>query len=157
MPVVIALNGELELQSKRGGIRLLPAAEAVVSPYQTRLYPDEILTGIIIEKLPKQTKSAFEMLGQRNAMARSLITMSIVLINGVDETIADLRIVLGAVEAVARRMTTTEQVLLSKKPQEALIDKAVDTLAAEVVGVWISEYKLPVLGKIFKRVLKRAL
>jgi CO/xanthine dehydrogenase FAD-binding subunit len=157
LPAVIALDAELELQSRSRGTRNLPAGDAVEAPYKTQFNPDEILTGILFKKLPRGTKSAFEKIAQRNAMARAYMNLSIVLSATDDGNVSDLRIVPGAVEAVARRVTAAEKILLGQKAEKNLIDKATETLAAEMVGVWIPEYKMPVLRNVFKRVLSSVL
>jgi len=88
-------------------------------------------------------------------MARAYMNISLVLGFGEGDTISDLCIVPGALEAVARRVTAAERVLLGNKAEEMVIDEAAETLVGEMVGVWIPEYKMPVLKTIFKRVLKR--
>jgi carbon-monoxide dehydrogenase medium subunit/xanthine dehydrogenase FAD-binding subunit len=157
LPAVIALDGELELQSKSSGSRTLKIAKAIEAPYKTRFSPDEILTGILIEKLPDGTGYAFEKLARRNAMARAYMSLSIVLRLEEDGTISDIRIVPGAIEAVARRVTRVEEFFLGKKPEDSLIEEVANSLIDDLVGVWIPQYKLPVLKDIFRRNLKRAL
>ena len=51
LPAVLALDGELELQSKRSGTRYIPLSRAIAAPYKPLFQPDEILTGIILPKL----------------------------------------------------------------------------------------------------------
>jgi len=157
LPAVIALDGELELQSKSRGVRILPAGKAVEAAYKTCFGADELLTGILIRKLPGGTRCAFYKLGRRNAMARSYMSLSVVLNAGKDGAISDVRIVPGAVEAVARRVAAAENVFIGKKVQASLIDKAAETLAGDLVGVWIPEYKMPVLRSVFRHVLGRVL
>lgn len=161
LPAVLALDGELELQSKTSGIRVLPLADAVESPYCPRFMPHEILTGILIRKLQRATRSGFEKLGRRNAMARARMNMSVVLRLGNDGVVSDLKIVPGAVMPVARRVKRAEEILLGKRPEESLIGAAATALAEEMVrvtgGRWSTEYKEPVVKNIFKRVLKELL
>jgi CO/xanthine dehydrogenase FAD-binding subunit len=157
LPAVIALNGELELQSKSRGLRVLPAGKAVEAAYKTCFGADELVTGILIKKLPAGTRCAFYKLGRRNAMARSYMSLSVVLSAGNNGTVSDARIVPGALEAVARRVTAAEKVLLGEKAQASLMDKAAETLAGDLVGVWIPEYKMPVLRSVFRHVLERVL
>jgi CO/xanthine dehydrogenase FAD-binding subunit len=90
-------------------------------------------------------------------MSRAYMNLSIVLSATDDGNVADLRIVPGAVEAVARRVTAAEKILLGKKVEKNLIDKATEILADEMVGVWIPDYKMPVLRNVFKRVLSSVL
>ena len=149
LPAVLALDGELELRSKARGIRMLPLAEAVESPYKTRFMADEMLTGIIIRKLEGGTRSVFEKLGRRNAMARARMNLSIVLQLDAQERVKDLRIVPGAVMPTARRMRRAENILMGEKPESSLIEACVGALAEEMVQVagvrGSTGYKVPVL------------
>ena len=157
LPAVVALEGVLELQSKTTGTRYLPAAEAIARPYRTRLQPDELLTGILIQKPAPGARHAYEKLARRHAMARATMSLSVVLVLDGSGAIVDLRIVPGAVEAVARRIKAAEKVLLGKCPEEPLVKEAAETLIADLSGVWNPDYKLPVLKNVFVRVLMRAL
>jgi carbon-monoxide dehydrogenase medium subunit/xanthine dehydrogenase FAD-binding subunit len=158
LPAVLALEGDLELQSKASGKRRIPLAGAIVAPYKTRFRPDEILTGIVIQKLQSGTKTVFEKLGRRNALARARMNISIVLQLDQAERITQLRIVPGAVMPVARRARGAEKKLLGQKPEESLIEASVETLADEMVqGAgrrWSTDYKVPVLKNMARRLLK---
>ena len=160
LPAVLALEGELELRS-RAGVRKIPLSEAIPTPYRTLFRPDELLTGILIKKLQPGTKTAFQKLGRRNAMARARMNLSIVLGMDQQEKVTELRIVPGAVMPVARRAKKAEMKLLGQKPAESLIESSVETLADEMVEVtgrrWSTEYKVPVLKNITRRLLKQLL
>jgi CO/xanthine dehydrogenase FAD-binding subunit len=140
-----------------GGSRILAAAEAVASPYETRFEPDEILTGILIGKLSSGTRSAYEKVARRKAMARSYMSVSLVVGFGSDGVITDARIVPGAFEAVARRVPAAEKVLLKTRGERPVALKAAETLVGGMRGVWVPEYKEPVLKAVFLRVLERLL
>lgn len=161
LPAVIALDGELELQSESRGTRLLPVGEAIESPYRNRFEPDEILTGILIRKLPAGARSGFEKLGRRNALARARMNMSVVLRSDSDGVVSELSIVPGAVMPVARRITGVEEMLLGKKPEGPLLEAAAKALGKEMVRItgvrWSTEYKVAVLQNVFKRVMGRLL
>jgi xanthine dehydrogenase FAD-binding subunit len=159
LPAVLALEGELELRSRESGIRRIPLSEAIPTPYKTLFRPDELLTGILIKKLNPGTKTAFEKLGRRNAMARARMNLSIVLNIDQQEKVTELRIVPGALMPVARRAKRAENKLLGQMPAESLIESSVETLAEEMVEVtgrrWSTEYKVPVLKNIARRLLKQ--
>jgi CO/xanthine dehydrogenase FAD-binding subunit len=157
LPAVVALDGRMELQSVHGEVRVLPVAEAVESPYRTRIRHDEILTAVRIRKLPLGTRYAFEKVARRKAMARAYMSVSIVLCLGDDGLVTDVRIVLGAVEAMARRVKAAEDVLMRRRPDENLIQESAEALARSLAGVWIPEYKMPVLRFVFKRNLRNLL
>ncbi len=157
LPAVLALEGLLELRSRSAGVRFLPAAEAVEGPYKTRLRPDELLTGVLIDKPAPGARHAYEKLARRHAMARAYLSLAVVLVLDGNGTISDLRIVPGAVEAVARRIGPAEKILLRRRPEEPLVEEAAEALIGDLQGVWMPDYKLPVLKDVFKRVLQRAL
>jgi carbon-monoxide dehydrogenase medium subunit/xanthine dehydrogenase FAD-binding subunit len=74
-------------------------------------------------------------------------------------TITELRMVPGAVMPVARRAKEAEQKLLGLKPDPSLIDASVEALTQEMVQVtgqrWSTEYKVPVLKNIARRLLRQ--
>jgi CO/xanthine dehydrogenase FAD-binding subunit len=60
---------------------------------------------------------------------------------------------------VARRMTEAESVLLGRRPEPGLVETAAEALAEGILKTTgrrsSSEYKLPVVKNVFKRVLQR--
>jgi len=157
LPAVLAYDGELELQSKVSGKRIVRLSEAIEGPYKTRFLPDEMLTGIIMKKPEPGTRGLFEKLGRRNAMARARMNLTILLRLNEKEEVSEVRIVPGAVMPVARRVRGTEEMLLGKKSEPSLIEAASEVLAKEMVEVtgirWSTEYKVPVLKNMFKRMM----
>lgn len=159
LPAVLALEGRLELQSLKNGTRVVPLQEMLLSPFRTAIAPDELLTAVIIEKPAPQTRSGFEKLSRRNAMAKGRMNLSIVVCLDKHKVISEIRIVPGAVMPVAQRIGAAEQLLLGKAPDESLIDAAANALAEKVFQLsgirWSTEYKEPVLKNVFKRVFKQ--
>ncbi len=158
LPAVLALDGELELQSKRSGTRYLLLSRAIAAPYKPLFQRDEILTGIILPKLNPEARSTFVKVGRRNAMARARMNLTVVLGMNREKVITEMRIVPGAVMPVARRMERAERALLGKKPGPPVLDAAAEALATEMVEVtgtrWSTEYKFHVLQNLLKGVLK---
>ena len=159
LPAVLALDGELELQSKRSGTRYIPLSRAIAAPYKPLFQPDDILTGILLPKLNPEVRSTFLKVGRRNAMARARMNLTVVLGMNREKVVTEMRIVPGAVMPVARRMERAEKALLGKKPEPPVVDVAAESLAKEMVEVtgsrWSTEYKFHVLQNLFKGVLGR--
>jgi carbon-monoxide dehydrogenase medium subunit/xanthine dehydrogenase FAD-binding subunit len=157
LPAILALDGELELESKKLGTRRLPLSEAIVAPYRAQFRQDEILTGIFIKKLEPGTRSAFTKLGRRNAMARARMNLSVILRLNNEEVVEELKIVPGAVMPVAKRMERAEKMLIGKKPETSLVEATATAIVEEMVertGVrWSTEYKVPVMKSLSKRIL----
>ncbi len=156
LPALLAHDVELELQS-RGGRRRIKISEAIEAPYRTRFRPEEMLTGIFIKRLESKTRERFEKLGRRNSMARARMNLTVILRLGDRGEISDIRIVPGAVMPVARRMKETEEMLIGENLTPSLLEASSERLSQEVVGItgirWSTEYKLPVLKNIFKRIM----
>ena len=161
LPALMALGAILEVRSRTSGTRVLPLTEAMEVPYETRLRPDELITGVFVQKPLPGTCGAFEKLGRRRALARARMNMTVILRKDEDGRVAEARIVPGAVMPVARRMNEAEAILQGRIPDEARIEEAAKALEAGVLQTtgrrWSSEYKLPVLKNVFKRVFKRLL
>ena len=161
LPAVMALDGQIEVRSKSAGTRCLLLTRALASPYETFLAADDILTAVIIPTLPPGTRCGFEKLGRRRAMTRARMNMSVVLRQAASGEVADIRIVPGAVMPVARRMTVVEEFLVNRRPSADRIAAAADLLGEWIVKItgrrWSTEYKLPVVKNVFKRVINRLL
>jgi carbon-monoxide dehydrogenase medium subunit/xanthine dehydrogenase FAD-binding subunit len=159
LPALMALEGALEVRARGAEPRTLPLTEAVEDQYKTRLRPDELITGISIPKPAPDSRMGFEKLGRRRALARARMNISIVLRTGADGSLSDVRIVPGAVMPVARRIKRAESLLQGRKPEDGIVEAAAEALADGVLETtgrrWSSEYKLPVMKNVFKRVLKR--
>jgi len=159
LPALMALDATLEVQSLDAGIRRIPLTEAILQPYRTCLRSDELIVGISMPRPSSDTRGGFEKLGRRHALARARMNVSVVLRTDPDGCVADLRIVPGAVMPVARRMTEAESVLLGRRPEPGVVETAAEALAEGILKTTgrrsSSEYKLPVVKNIFKRVLQR--
>lgn len=157
LPALVALGAEVELQSGDSGKRIIPIAEAIEAPYQTRLKSNELLAAILIQKLPPGSRYAFEKLAARNAMARAYMNISIILNLDNEGNLSEVRIVPGALEAISRRIGPAENILTGKRPGDLLVEEAADAFVDSLEGVWIPDYKLPVAKSVFMRVLRKAL
>jgi carbon-monoxide dehydrogenase medium subunit/xanthine dehydrogenase FAD-binding subunit len=158
LPAVLTLDAKLTLYSRASGERTIPLSEAIDTPNRVNFRPNEFLTGIILQKLHAGTRSAFEKLGRRNAMARARMNLSLVLRQDSSGRVLELRIVPGAVMPVVKRMRKAEETLLGEKPDEKGIEEASTRLIEEMVEItgrrWSTEYKVPVMRNIFKRMFK---
>ena len=157
LPALMALEAALELRSSASGARTVPLTNAVEGPYRTCIRADELITGITIPRPSPGTRGGFEKLGRRHALARARMNMSIVLRTDSEGCVAELRIVPGAVMPVARRMSEAEAILQGRRPEPEAVDAAASALADGILKTTgrrsSSEYKIPVVKNVFKRVL----
>ncbi len=118
IPNLMALNAEVELASRDGGVRRVPMPEFITGYRQTACRRDEIVTALIVPKL-RGARSDFLKLG-----ARTYLVISIAMVAGViaveGALVKDVRIAVGACSAVPQRLPTLERTLIGRP----LIDAA---------------------------------
>ncbi|MEW5898470.1 MAG: xanthine dehydrogenase family protein subunit M, partial [Bacillota bacterium] len=117
---------------------------------KTLLSSEEILTGVVFPALPPEAGSSFVKLGRRNSLAISRISMAVIVTLAPDESIADARLVLGAVAPRPVRAFDAEALLRGKRPGPALLEEAVASIVETVKTVLGSRASAP-----YKRIAVR--
>ena len=124
-----------------------PVAELVVKPNQTIIPPGGLLESLSYSIPASGSRSYFNKLGRRKAMAISRLTVAV--LGRVDEngTIVETRIVTGSATPHICRLTHAEAVLLGQKPSQALFTAAGRAVADEMIRLsglrWSTEFKEP--------------
>jgi xanthine dehydrogenase small subunit len=124
IPNLLALNAEVELASRAGGVRRVPMANFITGYRQTACRPDEIVTALIVPKL-RAARSDFLKLG-----ARAYLVISITMVAGVIRLdgglIAEARIAVGACSAVPQRLPALEAALIGQSVHDGadIVDDA---------------------------------
>lgn len=161
VPALMVLNGQLKIVSKNGP-RQVPLPEIYVGPYQTNLRPHELVSHIIIDKIPERARCRFFRLARRKAMAIARINGAVLLWQkDGGGPIDEIRISVGSVTPVPYRMVEAEKFLKGTVPSEETIEKAclmVGQAMVEASGIRKStEYKQPVVSVLVHRAIKDAL
>jgi CO/xanthine dehydrogenase FAD-binding subunit len=126
-----------------------PVAELVVKPNQTIIPPGGLLESLNYTVPTPGSRSYFNKLGRRKAMAISRLTVAI--IGRVNEhgTIVEARIVTGSATPHISRLVQAEAVLLGQKPSQALFTAAGRAVANEMIRLsglrWSTEFKEPAI------------
>ena len=161
LPALMALNAQVVIVSKNGQ-RIPPLPEIVKGPYQTHLRPEELISSVIVEKIPERTWYRFFRIIRRKAMATARINGAFVLwLRDAKGPIEEIRISVGSVTPVPCRMPEAENLLRGTLPSDGLIEQACSSVGEAMVassGVRKStEYKLPVVQSLVKRAIQDAL
>ena len=159
MPALIALDA-CAVIAGAAGERQIPLTEIIEKPGKTVLAPDEIIKEFVFPAASDK-KMTFLKLGRRKALSIARMNVSIIAKQDEDGTVAFIRVVPGAVFATPGHAEKAEALLLGKKPDEALIQEAADSVAAEMIertGIrWSTEYKEPVIKVLVRRALEAVL
>lgn len=133
-PALLAYGAELELVSLKGS-RWIPYDAFHLGYKKTALGPDELIARV---RVPRPTHpwshQHYRKVGTRKAQAISKVCFA-GLARFDDETLSDVRIVLGSVAPTVLRCARTEAVIRGKKLDAALIAQARAEIALEVTPI----------------------
>lgn len=128
-PVCIAGEARLELLGPSGE-RTLPAEEFFTGARQTALEPGELLVGVAIPTQPPASGSSYQRFSLRKGSAVAVASVAArVVLDG--DTLADARVVLGAVAPIPLWARETGRALVGKSPGEGLFSRAAEAAAEE--------------------------
>jgi len=108
-PNLLALAAEVEIAAP-GGCRRLAVADFVTGNRRTALEAGEIVTAILVPKLPAGARSRFLKLGARRYLVISIVMAAIVLTPD-EGRVGEARIAVGACSPVAKRLPDLEAAL----------------------------------------------
>lgn len=106
--LITLLEGGIEILG-RSGIRICTPGEFFFAPLMTDLADDEVLTGVVLPRLPVGTGMAFDEIAQRVGDFAVVACGATVEMNG--DRIASARLAFGGLGDVPVRMVDIEQVL----------------------------------------------
>ena len=155
--VLVALDGEVEVASRRG-TRRIAAADLYAGFLTTAVEPDELLTAVHLPSLAPGTGWSFQELSRRSGdFAIAGVAATVRLDGG---TIAEARIALSGMDQTPVRATAGEATLAGQAPSADLWVAA----AADAVGALdppadlhgTSEYRRHLAGVLIRRALVEA-
>lgn len=121
IPPLLALNAGIEISSRRD-TRQVPLSDFIDDYRHIVLGKDEIVTAILIPKLPENTHAHFLKLGARRYLVISIVMASGVIVLDENGAIAQARIALGSCSPVAVRLTRLEEDLQGRTLDASLGD-----------------------------------
>lgn len=160
-PSLIALGATVKAVSANG-TRVIPLDEFFKDYYETILNPDEIITEVMVPKLPPNSGAAYIKFLPRTADDYATVSAAALLtLDKTRKTIADVRIALGSVGVTPIRAKAAED-LLRGQPVKAEAFAEAGEKAKEAVDP-VSDfrgsaaYKKDMAGVFVRRALEKAL
>ncbi|MGE0158502.1 MAG: xanthine dehydrogenase family protein subunit M [Gemmatimonadales bacterium] len=156
-PAVVALDAEMVVRS-RAGERTIPAAQFFMAPSvdirrMTVLEPEDLLTAVRLPDTWAGASFYFEKVADRNVWDFPLVNVAAAFrMSG--GTVADARIVCGAVQCTPRRVTAAERLVRGQARSEAVAESAG---AAAVIGAEplnYNHFKIPLMQSLVKRAVR---
>jgi CO/xanthine dehydrogenase FAD-binding subunit len=110
VPVLLALDADVEIVSKARGKRRLPLVDFLTGYRSTARTSDEIVSAVIVPRTI-EGPSCFLKLGARRYLVISIAMVAAILERGSDGRIGQARVAIGACSPVARRQPEVEAIL----------------------------------------------
>jgi carbon-monoxide dehydrogenase medium subunit len=157
---LVASDATVELQSKSGGTREVPAEEFFLGIFQTKAGPEDLVTAVTLPTQPEGARTAYLKYALR-PLDFAIVGVAVRVVLADDGSIADARIALNGAASRTLRATAAEQVLMGEQPSAELFARAGAEAAkqsqpvADVDGS--ADYKRRVCGVYTTRALARAL
>jgi CO/xanthine dehydrogenase FAD-binding subunit len=151
---MLALDGQVVLRSSRAE-RCVPLDGFFTGLMQTLLHPDELVTGLIVDR-PKG-RSTFLKLARREANSPAVVSVAAQVSQDAQGKVTDARIALGAAGDYPFRAKIAEAALTGRPLDEAAIDAAAQAAVQEanpfddaLASAW---YRRKMVGVYVKRAL----
>jgi CO/xanthine dehydrogenase FAD-binding subunit len=156
LPVLAALDAELEIGSLRGKRRVL-FNDFYTGYRSTVLEPDELLLAVRIPKLAG-ARDFFHKIGTRRAQAISKVVLA-AKARAWDGKIDSINIAVGSVAPTVIRVSATERLLANSTIDSALIAEARRTIAREIKPITdarsTEHYRRAVTGNVLAGILRQ--
>jgi CO/xanthine dehydrogenase FAD-binding subunit len=110
MPNLLVLDAAVELSSASSS-RILALREFVTGNRATERHANELVTALVIPKIPDGARANFLKLGARHYLVISIAMVAVLLVPAADGSVAEARIAVGACSAVPQRLPALEAAL----------------------------------------------
>jgi len=127
---VVALDANLTLESASDGPRSVPASEFFAGMQMTAAREEEMLTAVTIPALPATARWGFAEFGRRTGDFATVLALVVHELKGGRMT--GVRIAVGGVEDVPRRLGPAEEALEGAAPSKVRFEQAAE-IASEIV------------------------
>ena len=157
LPPLYALDAELELVREKG-IRHIPLAEFITGPGATTLGRGEILKTVWVKEPKGYNLQYYEKVGQRNALAISLVSLAAMLNLDRQGIIRAARLAWGSVGPTIQTAPAVEKALVGHRLDRKTLDEAAFLVSRAVKPITDlragAEYRRVVAGRLLLRLLE---
>jgi carbon-monoxide dehydrogenase medium subunit len=153
--LAVVLGAELTALSQRGS-RRIAAAEFLQGPLQTALAPDELLQDVELPLLGAEWRFGFEEVARRAGDFAQAMALALLRLDAAGR-IAEVRVGVGAVEAMPRRLPGVEALAAGAVPSAILAARLGAAAAEDVEPMDDPAYRRALVRTVVARAVGRAL
>lgn len=158
LPPLYVLQAEVALRSRTAD-RRLPIGDFIKGPGQTAIRPDEILTGVWIPKNPQFNRQHYEKVGQRKALAISIVSLAALIDLNPAGIIEDIRLAWGSVGPTVVTAPEVEAALRGRPLRLEVLKEAAEATRRAVSPIddirATADYRREVAGNLLYRLSLR--
>ncbi|MBM3528162.1 MAG: xanthine dehydrogenase family protein subunit M [Alphaproteobacteria bacterium] len=156
--VAAALDAEMVLESKRGGMRVVPARDFFEGIMTTSIKEEELLTEVRLPILSEDTRVGFAEFSRRAGDYAIAMAVAVFRLRG--GMMTEVKLALGGAEASPRRMTDAERSLIGRPPNlgafQAAAHAAVRSLDPLDDAAVSADYRSGIARAMIVRALEQA-
>ena len=153
-PALLALNTFVKLIRRENGSlqeRIIPLTEFIQGPGKTAMRSKELVLGFECDSM-RSCGSAYEKVGHRRSLVISTVCLAVIAKSASDQSaLADIRIGIGAVGPVPKRLIDLEKALIGKKITSELVHQIAEQASEFVQSRSRQEYRREVLVNFVER------
>jgi len=158
---LVALGATVELSNAAGALRRVLLEDFFVPPQsdvqrENDLRPQEILTAILLPKLPASLRMAHLKQGEKDSFDWPLADVAVVLDLDPEGGCQRAAVILGAAAPVPYRAKSAEAALLGKKIDENAAKQAAHAALDGATPLAKNAYKLPLFETLVRRAILKA-
>lgn len=157
LPPLYTLDAGLEIRS-RNSSRRVALKDFILGPGKTRLGPGEILAGIWLNRRPSFAIHHFEKVGQRNALAISLVSLAALLTVSAAGVIERVRLAWGSVAPTVATSAAVEAMLTGRPLSRETLKNAIPLIGDAISPLddirATARYRRTVAGNLLLRLLE---
>ena len=158
-PAVVALDAEMVVRNRRGE-RVIPAADFFMPPSvdierMTVLEPEDLLISIRLPAAWAGAEFYFEKVADRNVWDFPLVNVAAAFrMSG--STVAEARIVCGAVQCTPRRVIEAERIVRGQARSDQVAESAGAAAVDGAEPLAFNQYKIPLMQSLVRRAVRGA-
>ena len=153
-PALLALNASVKLIRRENGSlleRSIPLGDFIHGPGKTAMLPKELVLGFECDSM-RACGSAYEKVGHRRSLVISTVCLAVIAKAASDQrSLADIRIGIGAVGPVPKRLVDLEKALIDKEITGELVHQIAEQASEFVNSRSRHEYRREVLVNFVER------
>jgi xanthine dehydrogenase YagS FAD-binding subunit len=156
-PALVALDAQVVIINTEGE-KTIPIEEFFIGPdiditRMTVLQPGDILKSIRIPATWSEARFYFEKVADRNTWDFALVNIaSAMKVDG--DVISDIRMAIGGVECVPKRMSVVEGIVKGSAPDNETADLAAGSASRGATTLNFNEFKVPLMENLVKRAIR---